>query len=81
MFEFLPNYAAWLMRRSSQSVVFDSLCDLLHVSLPLILWKPACAKEIVAPPNKVKVNVLNWGDKMKIWDLLEDMFLAQVGHP
>jgi hypothetical protein len=44
-----------LVSPSLSSVVFKSLCDLLSVSLPFILWKSASPKANGAQ----KVSVLN----------------------
>jgi hypothetical protein len=41
------------------SVVLKSLCDLLSVCLPLILWKYASPKKQRCPKGKVKLNLLN----------------------
>jgi hypothetical protein len=45
--------------------VFKSLCDLLSISLLLILWKKCL------PKSKVKGDVLSLSDKVEILDLLK----------
>jgi hypothetical protein len=53
------------------SIVLKSLYDLLSVSLLLILWKSSSPKASGAHKSKVKLNMLNWSNKVKIWDLLK----------
>jgi hypothetical protein len=62
------------------SVVFKSSCDLLGTSLPLILWKHGSQKANGAPKSKVKGEVHNLSEQVKIWDVLKvGMPLVEIG--
>jgi hypothetical protein len=59
--------------------VLKLLCDLLSVFLPLIFLKSASQKARCSK-SKIKVNELNWSDKVKLLDLSKGgMSIVEVG--
>jgi hypothetical protein len=81
-FKFLhmPSAAQWIWSSFHHIVIslIKSLWDLLSIPLPLILWKSASKKIKWCPKSKVKINMLNLSNKVKIWDFLRGTW-AEVG--
>jgi hypothetical protein len=77
-------HAAQMWRRCHPelpSSAFKSFWDLLSVAtLPFICENLPPRKQMV-PKSKATVNVLNWNDQVKIWDLLKSgLTLSEVGR-
>jgi hypothetical protein len=60
------------LRTVVSSVVFESLCDLQCFPAALNFVKSAPPKSEWCPQSKAKENMLNWSERVKIWDPLEE---------